>query len=230
MAEYATKGLANGLGIPALVLGSLGFLNSGGLGGGLGGLLGGGWNNQAAMAGTAAGLGVLAEKDAEIAKLKAEKYSDKNDVEVYAQTRRENQDLSDRLLGNWIKPLAQEAADNKVTIARIEERMNCMDKTSHLREENVLQRLECMSKTADLREQNMCQKIDTVAREAAHGIGEVGMGLAALRNTVSSITRTIIPQTAICPPVMPRYNTWEAPTDTAPATQPINGTVNVANA
>ena len=43
---------------------------------------------------------------------------------------------------------------------------------------------------------------------------------AALRQTVDGITRTIIPQTAICPPVMPRYNTWEAPTDTAPAIQP----------
>lgn len=43
MAEYASKGLSNGIGIPALVLGSLGFLQSGGLGNGLGGLFG---NNQ----------------------------------------------------------------------------------------------------------------------------------------------------------------------------------------
>ena len=33
MGDYASKGLANGVGIPALVLGSLGFLQSGGLGG-----------------------------------------------------------------------------------------------------------------------------------------------------------------------------------------------------
>ena len=43
MGDYASKGLANGLGIPALVLGSLGFLGSGGLGGGLFG------NNNAAI-------------------------------------------------------------------------------------------------------------------------------------------------------------------------------------
>lgn len=210
MAEYATKGLANGLGIPALVLGSLGFLNSGGLGGGLGGLLGGGFNSQAAQLANAAGMNALMEKDAEIAKLKAEKYSDKNDVEVYAQTRRENQDLSDRLLGNWIKPLAEESANNKVVIARIEERLNCMNKTS------------------DLKEQILTQKIDCVANEAAHGIANVGMGLASLRQTVDGITRTIIPQTAICPPVMPRFNAFETPTNNAPDTQPINGTVNVA--
>ena len=210
MAEYASKGVAGsglGLGIAGTALGLLNANNNGG--GLLGGILGGGWNNHAAQMAGAAGLGVLAEKDAEIAKLRAEKYSDKNDVEVYAQTRRENQDLSDRLLGNWIKPLADEAAANKVTIARIEERMACMNKTSELREENLR------------------QKIDCVANEAAHGIANVGAGLAALRHTVDGITRTIIPQTAICPPVMPRYNTWEAPTDTAPATQPINGTVQV---
>lgn len=205
MADFASKGVAGaglGLGIAGT---ALGLLNNGG-GLNLGGILGGGWN----QAGTAMGLGVLAEKDAEIAKLRAEKYSDKNDVEVYAQTRRENQDLSDRLLGNWIKPLAQEAASNRETIARIEERMACMQKTSALREENVR------------------QKIDCVANEAAHGINNLGAGLASLRHTVDGITRTIIPQTAICPPVMSRWNSWEAPTNVAPDTQPINGTVDIA--
>lgn len=203
MADFASKGVAGaglGLGIAGT---ALGLLNNGGLN--LGGLLGGGWNN----AGTAMGLGVMAEKDAEIAKLRAEKYSDKNDVEVYAQTRRENQDLGDRLLGNWIRPLAQEAASNRETIARIEERMACMNKT------------------ADLREENLRQKIDCVANEAAHGIANVGAGLASLRHVVDNITITHIPASAICPEVMPRWNAWEAPTADAPATQPISGTVRV---
>ena len=39
MAEFASKGLANGVGIPALVLGSLGFLGS--ANNGNGGILGG---------------------------------------------------------------------------------------------------------------------------------------------------------------------------------------------
>lgn len=210
MAEYASKGVAGsglGLGIAGTALGLLNANNNGG--GLLGGLLGGGWNNQAAQMAGAAGLGVLAEKDAEIAKLRAEKYSDKNDVEVYAQTRRENQDLSDRLLGNWIKPLADEAAANKVTIARIEERMNCMNQK------------------AELREEILTQKIDCVAREAANGIRDVGAGLAALRHTVDNITVTHIPAGAICPEVMPRWNAWEAPTADAPATQPVSGTIRV---
>ncbi len=209
MGEFASKGLANGVGIPALVLGSLGFLQSGGLGGGLGGILGGG-STQAAMMANAVGQGVLSEKDATIARLQAEKYSDKNDVEVYAQTRRENQDLRDRIMGEWLKPLSQEAAANRERIAVLETEVKCDREKAALREQIVMQKIDCAS------------------REAAHGIQDLGMGLAALRQTVDGITRTIIPQTAICPPVMPRYNSWEAPTDTAPAIQPINGTVSVA--
>lgn len=78
MGEYASKGLANGLGIPALVLGSLGFLGSGGLSGGLFG------NNNAAMvAGGNAAVAALAEKDAEIGQLKAEKYTNDKLSEAY---------------------------------------------------------------------------------------------------------------------------------------------------
>ena len=68
MGDYASKGLANGLGIPALVLGSLGFLGSGGLGGGL---FGG--NNAAMVAGGNAAVAAPAAQDADIGPLKAAK-------------------------------------------------------------------------------------------------------------------------------------------------------------
>ena len=66
MGEFATKGLANGVGIPALVLGSLGFLGSAnnGNGGILGGLFGGGNCNQVSA--------LMAEN----AMLKSENYRD----------------------------------------------------------------------------------------------------------------------------------------------------------
>lgn len=208
MAEYASKGVAGsglGLGIAGTALGLLNANNNGG--GLLGGLLGGNnWNNAAG----AMGLNALAEKDAEIARLKSEKYADKVGIEVYAQSRRENQDLSDRLLSNWVKPLSQEAAANRERIAVLETQV------------------QCDREKAALREQIMTQKIDCASREAAHGIADLGMGLASLRHTVDGITRTIIPQTAICPPVMPRWNSYEVPTNTAPDTQPINGSVQVA--
>ena len=137
MGEFASKGLANGVGIPALVLGSLGFLQSGGLGGGLGGILGGG---NAAMMANAVGQGVLSEKDATIARLMSEKYADKVGTEVYAQSRRENQDLGDRILGNWIKPIAQESAANRERLATIEATMKCDQEKTVLREQLIEQK------------------------------------------------------------------------------------------
>lgn len=74
MGDYASKGLANGVGIPALVLGSLGFLGSGGLGG----LFGGNCAQNS-----------IAEKDSKIAKLEAEKYSDSSNIELYKQIKSE---------------------------------------------------------------------------------------------------------------------------------------------
>lgn len=106
MAEFASKGLANGVGIPALVLGSLGFLGSAnnGNGGILGGLFGGGNCNQVSA--------LMAEN----ANLRAEKYSDNKNAEVYVASRAENKALRDELMG-FIRPLSNEAAQNRERIA-----------------------------------------------------------------------------------------------------------------
>lgn len=42
---------------------------------------------------------------------------------------------------------------------------------------------------------------------------------ARLGMLVGRITKTVVPTDAICPEVMPRYNSWTAPTNVAPATQ-----------
>ena len=42
-------------------------------------------------------------------------------------------------------------------------------------------------------------------------------GMQAILN---SITKTVVAKDAICPEVMPRYNSWVAPTDTAPDATP----------
>ena len=101
MGEYASKGLANGVGIPALVLGYLGFLGSGGLGG-LGGLFGNN-NAMASMAGNAA-VATLAQKDAEIGQLKAEKYTNdeiaKTYIALHSEIGKVNDKLNDYALAN----------------------------------------------------------------------------------------------------------------------------------
>lgn len=202
MAEFATKGLANGVGIPALVLGSLGFLGStnNGNGGILGGLFGGGNCNQVSA--------LMAEN----ANLRAEKYSDNKDAEVYVASRAENKALRDELMG-FIRPLSNEAAQNRERIAVLET--------------NVAKNAEI----ADLREKliraELGGRIDSVAQTCGCGIAQLNNAVASLQNTVNGITQTIIPQSAICPPIMPRYNSYTAPTDTAPATQPVTGNIRV---
>lgn len=206
MGEFASKGLANGIGIPALVLGSLGFLgaaNNNGNGGGLlGGILGGGNCNQ---------LNALM---AENANLRAEKYSDNKDSEVYVASRAENKALRDELMG-FIRPLSTEAAANRERIAVLESTVSKNSEIAELREKLVRSELGA--------------KIDSVAQTCGCGIAQLNNAVAGINNTLGGITATIIPQSAICPPVMPRYNSWTAPTatDTAPATQPISGTVSV---
>lgn len=205
MGEFASKGLANGIGIPALVLGSLGFLgaaNNNGNGGLLGGILGGGNCNQ------------LSALMAENANLRAEKYSDNKDSEVYAASRAENKVLRDELMG-FIRPLSAEAAANRERIAVLESTVSKNSEIAELREKLVRSELGA--------------KIDSVAQTCGCGIAQLNNAVAGINNTLGGITATIIPQSAICPPVMPRYNSWTAPTatDTAPATQPISGTVSV---
>ena len=92
MGDYASKGLANGVGIPALVLGSLGFLQSGGLGGIFGG-------NQSAMACAmnSGAVAVMAEKDAEIGQLKAEKYTNDEVAKTYIALHSEIEKVSDKV-------------------------------------------------------------------------------------------------------------------------------------
>lgn len=204
MADFATKGLANGVGIPALVLGSLGFLGStnNGNGGILGGLFGGGNCNQVSA--------LMAEN----ANLRAEKYSDNKDAEVYVASRAENKALRDELMG-FIRPLSDEAAQNRERVAVLEMQVSKNGEIADLREKLVRSELGA--------------KIDNVAQTCGCGIAQLNNAVASLQNTVNGITQTIIPQSAICPPVMPRYNAWQAPatTEVAPATQPISGTVRV---
>lgn len=79
-----------------------------------------------------------------------------------------------------------------------------------------------------LREQITAGKIESLANTTTCGFNAVNTAIANLANTVNGVTKTIIPITAICPEVMPRNNSFVAPTSEAPATQPVTGSVNVS--
>lgn len=206
MGEFASNGKANaGLttGIIGTTLGGLWALGAGnGNGGILNGILGG--NN--------CGNQVTALMS-ENAMLKAEKYSDKNTSDVYVAMRNEVQTLGDRLLEKYINPIATEISDNRVRLARQEEQIKCIQETSNLREQLVREQLN--------------RRIDNCCCEANGRINQLNGQVFNLTNTLNSITSTVIPRTAICPEVMMRYNSWTAPTDTAPATQPVVGNIDV---
>ena len=208
MAEFESSGVAKA-GLTTGIIGTslAGLMARGGNGGGLlgGGLFG---NNNAQMA----AMGVLAEKDAKIAELTAQKYSDNQDAALYQATRSENEKLENRLM-DYIKPLSQESASNRERVAVLEAQQAKNGEIADLREKLVRAELGA--------------KIDSVAQTCGCGIAQLNNAVAGINNTLNQITHTVIPRTAICPEVMERYNSWIAPTAAAPAVQPVTGSINV---
>ena len=182
MAEYATKGQGTAgvtLGTIGTVLGglaTLGGVNGGGL---LGGILG---NNTGASMGISS---ALAEKDAKIAELTAQKYSDTQDAILYKATVDENKSLRNDLFA-YITPLVQESASNRERVAVLEATMTKNQEINSLKEQLVRKDLDNLA---------------TVVSNQG--------------NLLSQITSTVVPKSAICPEVMSRYNSWTAPTTTA---------------
>lgn len=199
MGEFASKGVAgSGLGL-GIAGTALGVLNASNGGGGLlGGLFGGGCNSQ------------VSALQSEIGMLKAEKYSDKNTADVYTAVRGEYKDL----LEKWITPLSDEACRNRERIAVLETQVKCDNEKALLREQLVREQLN--------------RRIDNCCCETNGRINDLNTRVFGLGRTLDSITSTVVPRTAICPEVMPRYNSWTAPTDPAPATQPIVGNVDAS--
>ena len=186
MAEYASKGLANGLGIPAVTMAGLALLNQTqtGQGGILGGLLGGGCNMSNQV------MTLMTENSM----LKSENYADKVSNEVYKQALADNNALSDRLLDKYISPMAQEIADAKV------------------REATMSAEIKCIKETSCLKEQLFNARLNEVALVANNGLTGLQGQITCLQQTVNGITKVIVPQTAVCPQPMPLYNSWTAPT------------------
>lgn len=182
MAEFASKGVAGtglGLGIAGT---ALGLLN--GNGNVLGGLLGGGSQ--------------LTALQAENSLLKAENYSDKNAKEVYMQSLADNRRLRDETFA-FVKPLSDEAANNRVELAKLQAELKC-----------------CCEKQ-ELREQIVLGKVNELALTTQSKFGCLDGTIANIMGTIGQITSTIVPISAVCPTPMAKYNSWTAPTNTPAA-------------
>ena len=206
--EYASKGVAGtglGLGIAGTALGLLNN-NCNGNGGLLGGILGNSCNGTR----MGAELQYVSNLQAENAMLKAENYSDKGALEAYKQSVADNKELRAEMYA-FIKPLSEEAANNRVNIATLQAELKC-----------------CCEKQ-ELREQIMAGKINEVAIATTGQFNALNNTIACMQNTLNGITKTIVPTSAICPQPMPLYNSWTAPTATAPTNVQLTSPVTTSS-
>lgn len=209
MGEFASKGVAGaglGLGIAGTALGLLNNNCGNGL---LGGLFGGNCCNGARGLGMGAELQYVSELQSRVQALEAEKTANTNMVAAFNQTVANDKELRAEMYA-YIKPLAEEAANNRVNIATLQAELKCSNEKTELREQ-ILE--------GKLREQGLALngKIDTVAQTAKCCCEQNSAAIAGLQALMSKITQTVIPTSVICPEVMPRYNSWTAPTTTTPA-------------
>lgn len=121
-------------------------------------------------AGLAAAEFIVAQKDAELAQLKAEKAS-------AAASKAE----SDRLLGAYINPIASEIADAKAREAKMQAQIECLTEKQKLEAEIVKRDIQLVR-----------QEVQCCCTQNASAIANV----AAILN---SVTKTVIPNANVCP-------------------------------
>jgi hypothetical protein len=185
MANYASAGGAYGVGIPALALGSLAFLQNGGLGN----LFGVPQAQQAQQA-------ACAEKDAKIARLEAERYADG----IVAQVYKAGRDEKDALIAAYINPMAREIADIRVREAETAGALNALAQSTSQRFEAVYREIDCAKKECGA----------AIALEGERRTtGDQSIMCYVQGNFVPG--KLIMPASSICPPAMPQYNSWVAP-------------------
>lgn len=202
MGEFASKGVAGtalGLGIA----GTVGLVNQlGGCGNGiLGGLFGGNCNANALAGGAA--LNAMAEKDALIAQLRSEKYTDQQIAAVYKANRDEKDALGDRLLEKYINPMAAEISNIRVREAETTAAINCLSQSTSQRFDAVYKEIDCAKK-----ECGAAIALESERRTAGD------QNLMCYVNATFVPGKLVMPADSICPEVMRRYNSFTTPTTT----------------
>jgi hypothetical protein len=137
--------------------------------GGLGGLIGGGCRNggggdaaaitaalapaMAALATTGGSAKELAEKDATIARLMAERYSDNAAKEQ-----------ADRLLVNYLKPYGDEIAAGLAREAKLQAEIDCLKQTTELKFQLAEQKAQCCCDKVNMRVDCIETKVNAITK------------------------------------------------------------------
>lgn len=155
--EYASNAKANtGVALGAVGTGLYLLQN------GLGGVVGGGANPQVQAA--------MAEKDSEIARLKAEKYSDNAAKEE-----------SNRLLQNYLKPYGDAIAAGQV------------------REAKMQAEIDCLKQTTELKFQLLQKDVALVRQDLTCACTANATAIAQVQAVLGNITKLVVPNGSICP-------------------------------
>lgn len=210
MGEFASNAKANtgvALGATGLGLAAAQMLGNGnGLGGILGNLFGG---NQQGLA-----LNALAQKDAEIAMLKSENYSDKVGKEVYEQHRRDMREQGEGLM-SFIKPLAEEAANNRVKIAELEANIKCCCEKQELREQVMAGKINEVALATNGRintmEAGLNGQLSTMSATTNGNFDALNATISCLTARVNGITSEYVPACKVTPLPMPLANSHTNP-------------------
>lgn len=208
-----------------------------------------GWNNNMNCGnpcfnnGYAANIyqSVLSEKDSEIAKLKAEKYADGVGQGVYAALNTNLKEAYGELVVTRER-LATADANFQCLAASVDKigtnvnNLNAEVANMRVREQATADAIDCLAKSTHQRFDSVYNAIDCAKRETGAAIAlESERRVAGDQNLMCYVQATyvpgklVMPREAICPEVMREYNSWVAPTATAtaPATQPVTGTISV---
>ena len=227
MGEFASNAKAN-TGV-ALGATGLGIAVANALGGcnGLGGLLGGLFNNGCAQQGLT--LNALAQKDAEISLLKSENYADKVGKEIYTAHLSDQNRLRDEMYA-FIKPLAEEAANNRVKIAQLEADQKCCCEKQELREQILTGKINEVALATNGRintmEAQTTGRFDTLSAQTTGRFNALDETIRCLAGRVNNITSEYIPACKVTPIPMPLANSHTNP---ATGTTFYPGCVSVGN-
>jgi len=129
--------------------------------------------------------------NSELAKEKSERYADQA---VIAGNER---------LYNFRRDIADAIVEDRQKIALIEGKLSCNEEISKLKEEIMLQKIDNVRNEA----------ISAVALESERRVNG-DQGLYGYVNATFVPGKLIMPTSNICPEVMPRYNSYTAPTST----------------
>lgn len=241
----AKAGLTTGIiGTSLAGLWALGAGNGNGL---LGGLFGGNRCGGYGMPGDMAAQGLyqaaISSKDAEIGQLKAERYADQVGIGVY-QNAINLSNRNDEKINQNLKEAFQELVVTRERLATADANFKCLAASvdrigsnvndlnaevanMRVREQATSDAIDCLAKNTHDRFASVYGMIDSkVALEAERReCGDQRLFEYVNCNYIKAQKK--IARTDICPEVMPRYNSWVAPTEEAPSTQPITGSVSV---